>query len=335
MERNVMRTSTSPTSPPPTDRPVLEGSEKLSSAALSNRPHELSGRPVLLATDGSPTARQATLLAAALAAQYHARIHVLNVVDTSPAPIPPPLDLALGVADAVAGEALHERQVKELRQTISELTAEGSEWPVHVKLGIPAHAIVREATRLGADLIILGLRRHGKLDRALNDETVLSVMRSAACPVIGVAADLTGLPKRIVAALDFSVASLEAVRAARMIADAQSSLVLTYVPPLMAYLPGDGESVVHDLGVQAGFDRTSAELARPGLRVEHIVLPHELSHPVPKLLLEYADDTKADLIAAGSGRHSRVDRWMIGSVSTDLVRDGRRSVLIVPPRPAR
>lgn len=41
-------------------------------------------------------------------------LHVLNVVDTSPARIPPPLDMALLAADAVAGEILHKRQVKEL-----------------------------------------------------------------------------------------------------------------------------------------------------------------------------------------------------------------------------
>jgi nucleotide-binding universal stress UspA family protein len=37
------------------------------------------------------------------------------------------------------------------------------------------------------------------------------------------------------------------------------------------------------------------------------------------------------LIAAGSARPSRVDRWLLGSVSTDLIRDGRCSVLVVPP----
>jgi len=31
-------------------------------------------------------------------------------------------------------------------------------------------------------------------------------------------------------------------------------------------------------------------------------------------------------------QHSRLDRWMVGSVSAELVRDGRRSVLIVPPK---
>ncbi|HEY5441644.1 MAG TPA: universal stress protein [Gemmatimonadaceae bacterium] len=296
-------------------------------------PLDLAGRSVLLATDGSPAAQAATLFAAALAKRYDARIHVVTVVDTSPAPIPPPLDMALAMADAAGGQGVHERQLEALRRMISETTQQSCDWPARVKLGTPAHAIAKEAKRLGAVLVILGLRRHGMLDRAINDETVLGVIRSAACPVLGVTPHTAGLPQRIVAAVDFSSASLEAARAASAVAGDESSLVLTYVPPVMAYVPGDGEGVIHELGTQVGLERTTAELARPGLSVEHVVLPHELSHTVPKLLLDYAEGTHADLIAAGSARHSRLDRWMIGSVSTDLVRDGRTSVLIVPPRP--
>ncbi len=48
-------------------------------------------------------------------------------------------------------------------------------------------------------------------------------------------------------------------------------------------------------------------------------------------MLDYAEGMGIDLIAAGSDRHSGVDLWLMGSVSADLVRDGRRTVLIVPP----
>lgn len=299
-------------------------------------PHslDLAGRPVLLATDGSPAARAATLLASALADRCEARIHVITVVDTSCVALPAPLDLALAMADAAGGQGLHEKQLEELRRMISETTQRSCDWPALVTLGIPAHAIANEAERVGAVLLVLGLRRHGILDRGINDETVLGVMRSAACPVFGVSIEMTGLPQRIIAAVDFSSASLEAARAASAVADDESSLVLTHVPPTIPYLPGDGERVIHELGTQAAFDEIVAELMRPGLSVEQAVLQHELPHTVAKLLLEYAEERHADLITAGSARHSRLDRWMIGSVSTDLVRDGRRSVLIVPPRPA-
>ncbi len=300
-------------------------------AGLVRRALDLAGRTVLLATDGSSSAAAATRFTVLLADRFHAHVHVLSVVDTSAAPMPPPLDLALGMVAAAAGTSVHEQQANAIRRMIADVTHRECDWPARVKLGLPARAIVREARRLGADLVILGLQRHGKLARALNDETTLSVMRTASCPVLGVAADMVDLPRRIVAAVDFSAASVHAARAASSIAGALASLALTYVQPILAYPPGDGENVIHELGVQTGFARLTQELARPGFVVDHIVLPHELSQSVPKLLLEYADDTHADLIAAGSAVHSRVDRWMIGSVSTDLVRDGRTSVLIVPP----
>jgi len=300
-------------------------------AGREERPLDLAGRTVLLATDGSPAAAAATRFAAALADRFHAVVHVLSVVDTSSAPIPPPLDVALGMVAAAAGESVHDEQVNAIRRMISDVTQRECDWPTRVKLGVPARAIVREAKRLRADLVILGLQRHGKLERALNDETVLTVMRTARCPVIGVAPDTVDLPRRIVVAMDFSAASVSAARVATSIADERASLALTYVQPMLMYPPGDGENVIHELGVQDGFGSLTKELTRPGLVVDHIVLPHELSLGTSKLLLEYAEDMGADLIAAGSAEHSRVDRWMIGSVSTDLVRDGRKSVLIVPP----
>jgi nucleotide-binding universal stress UspA family protein len=65
--------------------------------------------------------------------------------------------------------------------------------------------------------------------------------------------------------------------------------------------------------------------------IDHVVLPHETRGTPAEALLDYAEETRCDLIAAGSAHHGRVERWMVGSVSTELVRDGRRSVLIVPP----
>jgi hypothetical protein len=48
-------------------------------------------------------------------------------------------------------------------------------------------------------------------------------------------------------------------------------------------------------------------------------------------LLGYTTTYSPDLIIAGSHGHNFLTRLMIGSVSTRLLRDSRRSVLIVPP----
>jgi nucleotide-binding universal stress UspA family protein len=287
---------------------------------------------VLLATDGSPSAVAAARVAYALAKEHHAVVHVVSVVDTRSAPIPPPLDVALGMGDAIAGSELHREQEQSVRAELSGALGEPIKWPVRVMLGTPSAAIVQEAHHLNATLIVVGLRRHGRLDRAVHDETALNVMRAAACPVFGVVADMSDLPRRILAAVDFSEGSLVALRAGRAVAAQGAGFVLAYVNPLSGFLADEGEATIHDLGVKAGFAKLTHELGDDGVTFDHVVLHNAPPQSPAQALLEYAEDVGSDLITAGSVQHSRLDRWMVGSVSAELVRNGRRSVLIVPPR---
>jgi nucleotide-binding universal stress UspA family protein len=301
-------------------------------APLSRRPLELTGRAVLLATDGSPSSAAAARVAYALADQHDAIINVVNVVDSRSAPIPPPLDLALAMGDAIGGSELHREQERAVRDGLSGALDAAVDWPVRITLGTPSSAIVQEANRLSAALIVVGLRRHGRLDRVVHDETAVNVMRIAGCPVLGVVAELHELPRRILAAVDFSEGSLVALRAGRAVAGANAVLVLAYVNPMNGFLADEGESTIHELGVEAGFVKLSRELGDDDVAFDHVVLHTAPPQSPAQALLEYADEVGSDLITAGSVQHSRLDRWMVGSVSAELVRNGRRSVLIVPPR---
>ena len=292
----------------------------------------LAGRPVLVAVDGSPASESAARVALALADGRGARVHLLSVVDTRPAPIPPPVDLALALADGAYGEALHAEQKRDLRLALSAVLQRSIDWPVEVTLGTPSHAIVHEARRIGAALIVLGLRRHRAVERALNDETTLHVMRTAPCPVLGATPALPGLPRRILVGVDFSRASLTAARAAKAVLADGGTMVLAYAPLPEIYVPDDGERVIHELGVAAAFAWFTGELdAGPGVKVEHLVLERDPGRSVADLLLARADGTGVDMIALGSVRHGRVERWMLGSVTTDVVRDGSHALLAVPP----
>ena len=302
------------------------------SGPMPRVPLSLFGRAVLLATDGSPASNAAARVASALAERHGAEVHVVNVIDTRSAPMPPELDLAIGIADAAVGPVVHAAQIESVRADIATAIGESIDWRIRVALGTPARVIVQEARRLRAALVIVGLRRHGRLERVMQDETTLEVMRHAACPVLGVAADATSLPMKVLAAVDFSRSSMAAARAARAVLGDGGTIVLAYAPPVTFDLPDDGEAVIHKLGVAAGFAQCRAELAGDRVTTDQVLLHAELSTPVASTLLEYADGARCDLIAAGSARRGRLDRWMLGSVSTDLVRDGRHSVLIVPPR---
>lgn len=302
------------------------------SGPMPRVPLSLFGRVVLLATDGSAASSAAARTASAIAERHGAEVHVVHVIDTSSAPLPPGLDLAIGIADATVGPLVHAEQIESVRADVAAAIGEPVDWQIRVALGTPARVIVQEAHRLRAALVIIGLRRHGRLERAMQDETTLEVMRRAACPVLGVATDATSLPMKVLAAVDFSRSSMAAARAARAVLGDGGTIVLAYAPPVSFDLPDDGEAVIHTLGVAAGFAKCRAELEGDRVTTEQVLLHTELSTPVASTLLTYADSARCDLIAAGSARRGRLDRWMLGSVSTDLVRDGRHSVLVVPPR---
>ena len=156
----------------------------------SERPYasSLASRTVLLAFDDSAEAESAARVVDALATRLNATASVVSIIDTTPVPIPFPLDVAIGMDDEIAGPLIHAEREREVRGRLSRLLKHPIEWPTAIELGVPSDAIVREAARVKAALVVMGLRRHGRVDRAVHDETALSVMRKATGPVLGVAA---------------------------------------------------------------------------------------------------------------------------------------------------
>jgi nucleotide-binding universal stress UspA family protein len=294
-------------------------------------PLSFSGRTVLLATDGSPEAAAATHLSLALAEQCHVTVHALSVIDTRPAPIPPPLDKALAFNNATTAMAMRNVEEEEVRRSIVNVLGRRVEWPVRLALGAPVESIAREAARQHAALVVLGLRPYGKLERALHLETTLEVMRTASCPVLGVPAGMTELPNRVLVAIDFGRASLEAARVARALVAPDGTLVLAYAAPTSFYGPQDGETLIQELGVKACFDNITSQLKADRVSIQRVVLHHERPATISGVLLDYAKEHDIQLIAVGSAHHNVIDRWILGSVSTDLAHEARCALLLMPP----
>jgi len=311
-----------PTHPFPTDISLAE---------------QLRAGTVLVAVKEGPELAAPVRVAAALARRYGAAVEAIQVIDISNAAFPTPLPSMFTLARDLLGDAPYAEDARARRRQFTDLLGEPNEWPVHIALGTPAQEILRYAERQGVALIVMGLRRHGFADRVFRDETTLTVARRARATVMGVVPELQGLPRRAVVGVDFGPASIRAARAALDVlaqpTDGEvASLLLAYVDPL----PVDpvreetaGEVVVRQLGVAAAFEQLVRDLnAPPSVTVESAVLR---GAPGAQLL-ELAVARSADLIAVGSQRHERLDRWILGSVTTEIVRDGRCSVLVIPPR---
>jgi nucleotide-binding universal stress UspA family protein len=190
---------------------------------------------------------------------------------------------------------------------------------------------------------VMGLRRHHRVDRVTHDETTLNVMRGASCPVLGVTTLLTARPRCAVVGVDFGAASTRAVRVALDVLDDGGTLVLAHVEPpgrdpdLARDDAGDtaGGDVVYALGVEAAFDRLVTDLVVPAdVTVTRVRVAGEAGRHVSEALFAVAEEHRADLIAVASRRHDWLDRALLGSVTTELAREGRHSLLVVPPPPA-
>jgi nucleotide-binding universal stress UspA family protein len=304
--------------------------------ARGARESPIRDRPVLLATDGSPAALAAARIAAELADTRGAVPHAVRATDTTRVAIPVPVGALLSVADALVGPSVHEPDVRAVRAELASLVGRPVDWPVHVALGAPAGAITRTAAEIGAALVVMGIRRHRALDRVVHDETTLNVIRTAACPVLGVTSALTALPRCAVVGVDFGPASARAARAALDVLDDGGTLVLVHVAPAWHddESPEEGEDVVYAPGVEAAFDRLVTDLMAPAdVTVKRRQVEGGAGRHVAEELFAVADAHRADLIAVGSGRHGWLDRALHGSVATDLARDGRHSLLVAPPPP--
>ena len=328
------------------DLPSAAGTPPLEPAEPSNPTASRSGvslgeqlryAPIVVAVSDDDAAAAPVRVAAALERRYGSKVSAVQVLDTSKLPLLTPLPAAFTFARELIGDAPYANDARARRQQFSDWLGAPNTWPVHIAVGAAAHEIERHAERQGAALIVMGLRRHGVVDRVLRDETTLTVARRARGAVLGIAPSLDGLPHRAVVGVDFGPASIRAARAALDVLAAPTAtdpsvLRLVYVD--RGGVDGaaedtEGERRIKQFGVEAAFDQLVRELvAPPGVHVD-CVTRHG---PIAAELLACADQTRADLIAVGSLRHERLERWILGSVTTEIVRDGRCSVLIIPPR---
>jgi nucleotide-binding universal stress UspA family protein len=117
-------------------------------------------REILAATDFSDSAEAALHVAAGLARELHARLHVLHVF--------------------TAGE-------KDTTQLLADAAAEaGPDVPVTVAGigGDPADEILRYASRHPIDLIVVGTQARTGVSRVLVGSVADRVVRGARCPVL-------------------------------------------------------------------------------------------------------------------------------------------------------
>lgn len=137
---------------------------------------------IVVGTDGSDTAALAVTLAADLAKQHGAVIHLVNAYKVPTGGVAVVHAGAAAVADPrVSGEVLRSASVKlltEAAQTISGTTVE-----THAVRGNAAEVVITTAEKVGADLIVVGSRGMRGAHRVIGS-VPNKIAHSAPCHVL-------------------------------------------------------------------------------------------------------------------------------------------------------
>ena len=283
--------------------------------------------PVLVACDGAPVSSEALFNAARLALRaFGGSLQILGVCEPTPGvaagmdvlPVPADLD-----------EARRASMVEDLGRVLSISAAGDPAWPVDVQMGSPSRVLAIEALRRHASVIVMGIGRHNPLDRLFGTETTLATLRESRVPVLAVGPNFPAHPMHAVVGLDFSVASVQAARLAARLVAPSGRLTLVHVRPRFEHPSVDWQAWDADYGrsLVPLLDQVRAQLDSPdGVIVETVTVRGDPASS----LLSFAQQAQCDLIAVGTQRYSLLERLVVGSVATRVLRTSRCGVLAVP-----
>ena len=295
---------------------------------------------ILVATDLSGPARHAVERAFRLAESSGSPLHILHALEWET------LNTYLQEIPADNLSRMKEALLDEALGHLGNLTSNpairrGISAQTHVIDGKPLTVIANEADALEAQLVVLGARGESFLRHALLGSTAERLLRkSAGHPVLVVKLPPHDAYRNVLVAVDFSPASLSAIRLAKQLApQADLSLLHAFELPYEGKLAfaGVDEQVIrqyiasgsetrrkrlHDLATEAGL--TARDYSA---RVFH-------GDPTQKILT-MEQEVDADLIVVGKHGTHVAEELLFGSVTKHVLADSQCDVLVIAdPRPA-
>lgn len=282
-------------------------------------------RPILLATNGLRESDAAVAVARDLSWATGRPVSVVSVLE------PPPLvagQYGFVVPMHEAWEDRREALLDRVRKQIKDVIGQAY-WPIETPTGNPASVIAGTAQRSGAALIVMGLGHHTLFDRALGSETALQTLRAARTPILAVPDDYTGLPQRAVVGVDFSDASVAAASQALLLLPSLTRMIMVQVAPRWDLQPAAYTKwrAEYECAVAPALDWVVSELAAP----ESVTLTTEIREgKTTKALLTAAEAYTADVVIVGSKGLGLLDRMLVGSTASGVIRSAQTAVFALP-----
>jgi len=280
---------------------------------------------ILAATDFSTRSDRAIRRAATLARAQEARLMLLHVVDDDR-----PERL---VAEEMA-------TAQELLQITADSLATHVRCEAKVVLGDPFEGIAKTARETAADLIVMGAHRKHILRDIFVGTSVERVMRLRIAPVLMVNAAPSSTYERGLVATDLSEHSgraLQVARELRILPHAQVVVVHAFdvvARGKMSYAGVSAEKIAahaDEIAVEA-----RSELAKFVTAFDADFKPAALRVKEGRaagVIVDTADETHADIVVVGTHGRSGIAKFLLGSVTEEIMWRLERDILVVPARP--
>ena len=282
-------------------------------------------KSIVVATDGSDSALAAFHAAQLIAERSDAVVHVVSVLE----PLPAMFTASEGMV-LLPPNFFETREDAQREMVLRQITAydpDGS-WSVSLRTGRPAESIVAFARVHKADMIIVGASKHGVVGRLFGEETAMEIARLSDVPLLVATSGLKRLPKRIVVGMDLEADGLQgAPRAVGILADTPT-ISCVHVKPRAEFLGVDWASYdgEYELAMRERFKTLETQMDAAHLRPDLIVLHGDPSRE----LTDFAEFSKAELIAVGVKRRNGGNRALGGRIAGRVIREAACSVLVVP-----
>ena len=143
-------------------------------------------KPIMLATDGSPSAEAATREAIDLAKHLGVPLLAVSVEHTS---VPAYGYYGYGEVVAELHKAEHERVERLLEAVLNEATEAGVECQTLPLQGLPARTLCEVAAERDVRLVIIGAHGWGRIGRLIHGSVSTYVLHHAPTPVLVVHGD--------------------------------------------------------------------------------------------------------------------------------------------------
>jgi nucleotide-binding universal stress UspA family protein len=293
-------------------------------------------KQILCPVDLSDTSRHALEHAFAFARWYRAPVTVLHVL-TAPLPVVPPVG-----APGVDPSALPPLRPEEVTEDVRRFTvsAKGSETDAAIVVvveGSPVREILRHAEERHTDLLVMGTHGRSGFEALFLGSVTEKVLRSTHVPVLTVppAVERVGtvVYKTILCPIEFSDPSTRALEYALTLAEeTDARLILLHVVEQLVDAPQPG--ALSPFSVEQ-YRQHLEEDARARLRsavpddARVWCTPEErvLSGKAYRVILEIADQEKAEIIVMGVHGKGALNRRLFGSTTHHVIRDAHCPVL--------